>query len=248
MIGVLIARWLWRYRSELAPLHLAYLTALAAWLLHTAHPAWWPELLAAAVAAAAAPLRFGNRIGLARRSERLYAAVVVIAVGAWLTAATAEGVTRRPLPQALLVGGILLSVPWWAHRRRRARVRVERTLESWPQIAESVGLAGSRVMSAVVDAWGWTARMALRRGHTVADAIGKLPAIESALGTRPGAVRIEADTALADHFLIRVLHTDPTHARSPGKHPTSAPSQSRSRWECSRTPPQQPWCCCAGTR
>ncbi|GAB3979226.1 hypothetical protein GCM10029978_074040 [Actinoallomurus acanthiterrae] len=212
MIGVLIARWLWRYRSELAPVHLAYLTALAAWLLHATHPTWWPELLSAAGAAAAALARFGQRIGLARRSERFYAAVIVIAVGVWLTAATVEGPVHRPLPQALLIGGVLLSVPWWAHRRRRARVRVERALESWPQIAESVGLAGSRVMSAVVDAWGWTARMALRRGHTVADAIGKLPAIESALGTRPGAVRIEADAARADHFLMRVLHTDP-HAR-----------------------------------
>jgi hypothetical protein len=28
-------------------------------------------------------------------------------------------------------------------------------------------------------------------------------------GTRPGAVRIEADRDRADHFLMRVLHTDP---------------------------------------
>ena len=27
-------------------------------------------------------------------------------------------------------------MPWWAHRRRRARVRVERKLEAWPEIAQ----------------------------------------------------------------------------------------------------------------
>ncbi|MEV5751681.1 FtsK/SpoIIIE domain-containing protein [Actinoallomurus sp. NPDC052308] len=212
MIGVLIARWVWRYRSELAPLNLACLTSLAAWLLHTTHPGWWPELVGVAVVTAAMLLRFGHRAGLVRRSERLYAALVAVFAGGWLATATSAGPTSRPLPQSLLVGGVLLSVPWWAHRRRRARVRVERTLTAWPEIAESVGLNGSRVMSAVVDAWGWTARMALRRGHTVADVIGKLSAIESALGTRPGAVRIEPDAARADHFLMRVLHTDP-HAR-----------------------------------
>ena len=51
---------------------------------------------------------------------------------------------------------------WWAHRRRRARV--ERTIEAWPDVTERTGLAGSRVMSAVVDAWGWRARIALHNG------------------------------------------------------------------------------------
>jgi hypothetical protein len=212
LIGVVIGRWLWRYRSELAPAHVGYLTALAAWFLHTTHPGWWPGILAVAMVTAFALGRFGHRFGLANRAERIYAATVVIANAAWLAAATAEGLGRRPLPQLLVIGGVLLSVPWWAHRRRRARVRVERTLAAWPEIGSAVGLAGSRIMSTVVDAWGWTARVALRRGHTVADALGKLPAIESALGTRPGAVRIEPDRARADHFLMRVIHTDP-HSR-----------------------------------
>jgi len=212
MIGVLIGRWLWRYRSELAPLHTACLLALAGWLLHTTHPGWWPGVLATTMVAAFVLVRLGHRAGLTRPIERLYAAAVVTGTGAWLSAATVEGMTQPPMPQLLIVGGTLLAVPWWAHHRRRARVRVERTLAAWPQIAESVGLTGSRVMSAVVDAWGWTARVALRRGHTVADALGKLAAIESALGTRPGAVRIEADQDRADHFLMRVLHTDP-HSR-----------------------------------
>jgi S-DNA-T family DNA segregation ATPase FtsK/SpoIIIE len=68
-------------------------------------------------------------------------------------------------------------------------------------------------MSAVVDLWGWRARIGLRRGQTATDVIAKMPALESGLGTRPGAVRIEPDPARADHCLIRVLDADP-HARA----------------------------------
>src|SRR6185437_4679479 len=97
---------------------------------------------------------------------------------------------RSPLPLVLLADGLALAVPWWAHRRRRARVRVERTLAVWPEIAQAVGLAGSRVLSAVVDVWGWRARFALARGQTIQDVIARVPAIESALGTFRGAARI----------------------------------------------------------
>ena len=107
-------------------------------------------------------------------------------------------------------GGTVLAVPWWAHRRRRARVRVERTLAAWPEIAHAVGLAGSRVMSAVVDVWGWRARFALARGQTITDVIAKLPAIESGLGPSgepPASTRPPDD--LANRFELRVLDKDP---------------------------------------
>jgi len=60
------------------------------------------------------------------------------------------GERQAPLPQLLAGAGLVLSVPWWAHRRRRAKVRVERALAVWPDVAAAVGLAGSRVQSAMV--------------------------------------------------------------------------------------------------
>jgi S-DNA-T family DNA segregation ATPase FtsK/SpoIIIE len=63
--------------------------------------------------------------------------------------------------------------------------------------------------SAVVDAWGFTARVALRRGQTVSTVIDRIPAIESGLATRPGAVRIEPDQTRADWLLMRVIERDP---------------------------------------
>ncbi|HET6480742.1 MAG TPA: FtsK/SpoIIIE domain-containing protein [Actinoplanes sp.] len=64
-------------------------------------------------------------------------------------------------------------------------------------------------MSAVVDTWGWRARMKLRPGQSVTDVVAHVPAIESALGTRPGAVRVEQDPAHAGRCTMRVLAVDP---------------------------------------
>jgi hypothetical protein len=208
--AVVIFRLAWRYRSELAPLYLSLTAALVAWILHTAHQHWWPMILALTGSATPTLAVAGHRLGLPTRGERIYAAVVTAALGGWLAAATALGPQHRPLPQLLLAGGLVLAVPWWAHRRRRAKVRVERKLAVWPEMAQAVGLAGSRVMSAVVDMWGWRARFALARGQTIADVIAKLPAIESVLGTFRGAVRVyPTKDGLANRFELRVLDKDP---------------------------------------
>src|ERR1039457_5355320 len=210
LVIMTLVRWLWRYRSELAPLTLASLTALAAWGLHVTHPRWWPALASVTVAAALGAGIAGRRLGLVTRAERGYAVTVIASTGGWLAAATAAGPHHEPLPRLLVLGACVLGVPWWAHRRRRARVRVERLLAAWPEIAPAVGLAGSRVMSAVVDVWGWRARFALARGQTIEQVIAKIPSIESGLGTFRGAARVlpTADR-LANRFELRVLDKDP---------------------------------------
>jgi hypothetical protein len=208
--GVVLARWAWRYRSELAPLAVTFVIAGAAWWLHAERPHWWfPVAVLAGVAAWAVAL-FGARFGLAARIERVYAAITIYAAGIWLSAATALGPFVSPFPQLLLIGALILSVPWWAHRRRRARVRVERKLQAWPDIAKAIGLAGSQVMSATVDVWGWRARFRLARGQTITDVVAKIPAIESGLGTFRGAVRVyPTPDDLANRCEIRVLDVDP---------------------------------------
>lgn len=214
--AVLLARCLRRYRSELAPAALALaLLATSAWL-HAAHRQWWGTLLAASCAMACALYLLAPRTGLTRLPERLYAASAVLACGAWLAAATQRGPFSSPLPQNLLIGTLVYAIPWWANRRRRAKVRVERTLAAWPDIAKTIGLAGSQVMSAVVDVWGWRARFRLARGQTITDVIARIPAIESALGTFRGAVRVyPTPDDKASRCEIRVLDIDP-HAGAIG--------------------------------
>jgi hypothetical protein len=210
LVAVVLCRTLWRYRSELAPPYLALVLALGGAILHLTHPDWWPYLLVATTVTAWTLAVLGGRLGLALRSERYYAAAVAMSAGSWLSAVTALGVTAWRLPQALLFGGFVLAVPWWAHRRRRAKVRVDRKLSAWPEIAQTIGLAGSRVQSAVVDVWGWRARFALARGQTIQDVVAKTPAIESALGTHRGAVRVyPTRDDMANRFELRVLDADP---------------------------------------
>ena len=150
--GLLLARAVWRYRSELAPFSAAATLALTGLWLHTTHPRWWPAVLLLALAGAVLILVRGRR-WLDRRAERIYAATILAAGGGWLTAATVYGLPG-PLRSALLIATLTGGVPWWLHRRRRARVRIERTLRAWPDIADTVGLPGSRLLSAVVGIWG----------------------------------------------------------------------------------------------
>ena len=209
-VGVLLLRCAWRYRSELAPVYLAAVMLGASWWLHATHARWWGLILSIAVAAAGALATFGAKVGIPTLIERLYVAVTTLAVGGWVGTATALGPFASPLPQTMAVGGLALSLPWWAHRRRRARVRIERKLEAWPEIAKTVGLAGSQVMSAMVDVWGWRARLRLARGQTLTDVMAKIPAIESALGSFRGAVRVyPTPDDLANRCELRVLDTDP---------------------------------------
>jgi len=207
---VLILRWMWRHRSELVPLYAAGAVLGTACWLHAGHRQWWVVVLAIAAMAAGALAAFGSRAGLATLIERLYATVTTLAAGGWMATATVAGPFTKPMPQLLAIGGAALAVPWWAHARRRARVRVERKLEAWPEIAQAIGLAGSQVMSAVVDVWGWRARFRLARGQTITDVIAKIPALESGLGTFRGAVRVyPTPDDLANRCELRVLDMDP---------------------------------------
>jgi hypothetical protein len=87
--AVLIARWAWRYRSELAPVYLAVLTMLAGWALHATYPAWWWAILSATVVGTAGVAACVRRLGLPTLAERLYAAAIVLADAGWLAAAVA---------------------------------------------------------------------------------------------------------------------------------------------------------------
>ncbi|MGH6971785.1 MAG: hypothetical protein ACREEQ_09250, partial [Caulobacteraceae bacterium] len=208
--GVLLARFAWRYRSELAPLAVGAMTLSAAWWLHANWPKWWELILLGTLVSAWLIATLGAKLGLASLAERAYAATVTFVAGGWLAVATTLGPFRPPLPQILGIGTLILAVPWWAHRRRRAKVRVERKLAAWPDIAQTIGLIGSEVMSATVDVWGWRARFRLARGQTIADVTTRIPAIESSLGAYRGSVRVyPTPDDLANRFELRVLDTDP---------------------------------------
>ncbi|PRX65260.1 S-DNA-T family DNA segregation ATPase FtsK/SpoIIIE [Nonomuraea fuscirosea] len=209
-----IARLAWRYRSELAPLTVVASVLAGSLAMRHWFPEGWPTLIIATVIAAGALATWGRWVNLPRPIERGYAAVTTAFAGTWLTLATHFGPFTNPLPAVLGIGTIMLAVPWWAHRRRRARVQVERTLAAWPDIAQAVGLAGSRIQSAMVDLWGYRFRLGLGVGQTVEDAINAVPRLESALGTTRGGIRVQpVASKKANRADVRVIETDP-HANA----------------------------------
>jgi DNA translocase FtsK/SpoIIIE-like protein len=224
-----IVRFIWRYRSELAPLAVVAATAFAVTTLHRTHHGAWPWLALATLSLITAltipPPEWARKAWaiLDRPAERVYAIATTTATGGWLTAATAIGPATPPMPAIAVALTIACGIPWWASRRRRAKVRVDRMLESWPDIARATGLAGSQIMSALVDVWGWRARLRLARGQTISDVVGKIPAIESGLGTFRGAVRVyPTPDDLANRCELRVLDIDPHADAIPWPGPSTA--------------------------
>src|SRR3954454_19639666 len=100
---VVLGSWVWRYRSELAPLVAALAVECTAVALHIIHREWRTAVILVTIAGALAVTVGGRLIGL-RGIERAYAAVTITATGGWIAAATALGPGRPPLPALLIIG------------------------------------------------------------------------------------------------------------------------------------------------
>jgi hypothetical protein len=211
-----LVRAVWRYRSEPVPIAVAAAAFVVANTLHRGHHAAWPWLalttLAIITALTIPPPAWARKVWvmLDHPAERAYAIAITVATGGWLTTATALSPATPPMPAIAVALTIACGIPWWVNRRRRAKVRVDRMLDAWPEIANATGLPGSQIMSALVDVWGWRARLRLARGQTISDVITKIPALESGLGTFRGAVRVyPTPDDIANRCELRVLDIDP---------------------------------------
>jgi S-DNA-T family DNA segregation ATPase FtsK/SpoIIIE len=224
------SRWCYRHRSAFYPFGIGIAEFIVAAMNHGHHARYWIPVTVLAVTVTAVvwfplpvlrrhPAGRGiarvlswtwNECGIGTPNERIYAGACLATGGGWLAAAIARGPAAEPLPVVAGIATVLLAIPWWFHRRRREKVRVEKIIEDdWPRVAEHIGLNGADIVSAVVDLWGWTARVHLKKGMTSEQAIAKIPAIESGMGFRPGSVRVFPDESRADHFVLRVIEKDP---------------------------------------
>jgi DNA segregation ATPase FtsK/SpoIIIE, S-DNA-T family len=86
-----------------------------------------------------------------------------------------------------------------------------RTVARWGRIAEAAGggLAGSQLTKVGVNPFGWAGPLLLRPGVTLEDVQARRRNLDSALGVRPGSVRLDQDPARADRVLLRVVERDP---------------------------------------
>ena len=229
LVVVVIARWAWRYRSELAPLGVACLVAGLGWYAHGALSPWWPLILAMAgsprgcwpssARSSASPdgwngctwlLRW-SRAGPGRRWPPRWAACLAAAASAGHRRSGAGGpvVGQPPAPR---------EGPGGAHHRDLA----------W--IANAIGLTAPRSSA---PRWtcgaGGPASAGTWPDHHGRD--GEGPAIESGFGTHRNAVRVHpTPDDLANRCGCACWTATRTLTRSAGPGRRSPRSPSRSTW------------------
>jgi hypothetical protein len=130
-LGVLLARWAWRYRSELAPAGVAAALVAAAWWLHHTRPqpAGSPARREAAAphpGASAEPRSIGG--------------LLAPAVGRYAAAAQARGTSATP-PPPRGPAAIMDSVPDTPGPQTRTAVTrriIARVSRGWPRLGEPI--------------------------------------------------------------------------------------------------------------
>ncbi|MDX2974487.1 FtsK/SpoIIIE domain-containing protein [Kribbella solani] len=225
-VGDEFFRALWRYRAELAPVYWLLGCLLAGWWLHASHPSWWPlPIVAGLIGLVLLTFRPAALITryplLSRWRVRIWGTGFITTVSAWLAAATIAGPTAGPMRLIALLATAVFAVPWiWREDRARlTKVRILR--DRFPNTADAAGLTGATMVSAVIDRWGWTARIKLRRGQHWTDAVNAIPKLESAFGSRIGSLRAEPVNDDAAAFTLRMIEIDP-HAEPIEWTPTPA--------------------------
>jgi DNA segregation ATPase FtsK/SpoIIIE, S-DNA-T family len=112
--------------------------------------------------------------------------------------------------------------PGWAPPDPPTTAGAEVLVGGWPETAQAAGLAGTTLSHLATNPFGWTAKLLLRPGQTIADAIRQREALESALDVRPRSVRLEEDPGRARQVLVRVVERDPHAAPIPWAGPQAS--------------------------
>ncbi|QNE22383.1 cell division protein FtsK [Kribbella qitaiheensis] len=213
-VGDEFFRALWRYRAELAPVYWLIGCFVGGAWLHASGPNWWPMPVVAGLTGLLLltfrPVALISRYPLLNRWRvRLWGTGFILSVSVWLTIATVIGPTAGKMELVAFLATATFAVPWlWREDRRRlTKVRILR--DRFPDTADAAGLTGAKMLSAILDKWGWTARIKLRRGQHWTEAITAIPQLESAFGARNGALRVEPVNHDAGAFTLRMVEVDP---------------------------------------
>jgi hypothetical protein len=236
-LGRGIGRLAYRWRRVLTPLWFATGVEVLAVLWRALAPAWWPVALVLPVVGLALALggpRLSEPLGRAvmalvpdsvdagrkgvldRVPERVYVAVLLSYLGAWLALRVGAG------PGAItewgwLAGTAGLGGVWWYHRRIRVAGRADRYARRYRKLAQAgeinpkfkvlrdsrvVGTAGSRRGLCTL-----TVRLA--HGATAEDIVPILPNIASWYRLRRNAVTMAEDEDNSSRVVLRFLPRDP---------------------------------------
>lgn len=209
-----------RYRRQVAPFGVAVTLLIAGAMAYEASNGLRVMLAASALSVLVVALA-GPRV-LDRPIERRYALVLIVSCSLWTCLVAARGVSSALL-LALLVGTLVLGIPWWVHVRvRRGDRRPTSTASSeaatvWQEHVAGPGqaLPGAQLTGVrPAGKGGWTGTIVLPRGQkTTADAIAATGGVTSAYELPVGAVAIErTPDGVASHARITVMPDNPLQA------------------------------------
>lgn len=236
-IGRGIGRLAFRWRRVLIPLWFATGTEIVALIWHRFAPLWWPvALLLVALGLGtgiAGPhlskpvtkvllvlvpdsVDAGRKGVLDRVPERVYCALLLTYLGAWLALRTGAGASSVT-EYGWLAGTGGFGAVWWWHRRIRVAGRADRYARKWRKIANAAVsnpkfkvLAESKVVKATGTRRGvCTLTVRLAHGATASDVATVLPNIASWYRLRPNAVSLAEDESNSSRVVLRFLPRDP---------------------------------------
>ncbi|MFB8034129.1 plasmid transfer protein TraB [Streptomyces sp. NPDC056004] len=126
--------------------------------------------------------------------RRLHSAITVASASAWVTAAALEGPLAGVLPDAFLMGGVVLALSWNIRMALRTSDGAAATESADKGLLEKVGLAKARIGRTEVEPNRVTAALALDGGTQTNDDVARaLVRIASALDLPQSAVRYQPD-------------------------------------------------------
>lgn len=184
---VSVLRWMYRTRRPMAPVY----AGGAVWLLgvlswHYRDPYWTGGVAGMVVLAGGATVLGLRSLGAA---DRAFYGSLLLCSATWTVVAAIVEPWHRWMVYVLGALTLVHAVAWWTNQRLDRRIRVERMIESWPDVADAVGLRGARMARGgfVATRTGWEATVTGVEGREVVSRTGK---IEAELGLRRGRLRV----------------------------------------------------------
>ncbi|WP_020523039.1 hypothetical protein [Catelliglobosispora koreensis] len=203
-IAFALARLLWRFRRQLAPVAVALLVlAIAVTALIVRMTAGTGWLIASYAVAALCAFAWLTRL---HGYDRGLAAIVLTITGPW-TMLVAYQPGNGGLYGLWALATPVLGLGWWMSGTLRAQLRADAVKQRWNTVAQIAGVAGSKLLATRKTPAGEVLTVKLAAGQTPEDISRKR--IEGAYELRPGAVKVEQDKTNARKVLVHLTETDP---------------------------------------
>lgn len=220
-----VKRLLWRNRHQLLPVYLA--SGWYALAVLVGNPGGVVPLV---LIACGLVLAYGEKVKLNRVLERQYAALVGTTAAGWYLWSGTAGTGPPDFGEVLvlMILTVLVSAPWWNHRKIRGSIPVEfhagmsakerqirrnevaALLLDWSGLSSAGYLSNSKVLGVRFTDVSVDIKIRFRRGGAVEDFTKRrLAKLESAFACRRGASRVEPVDSNAQQAVIRLMIVDP---------------------------------------